>query len=345
VSPTSPVALSGPVELTLHKRPVRTVFDLLGDKEDDITYSVGWGLVQSEAFTTGVLCRAFHGDPGEVTAIRLQETIPGAGRTDIEIETDRVHLVVEAKRGWVLPGQPQLSQYARRLAKQHTHDHREMRIAVVSECSQEFVAAKGYPDVIDGVPVVYAAWSDIADLAADTATAARKQAEKRLLRELERYLRGLMTMQNVTSNEVYVVSLGVAELEDSGLSFADIVVDRDRYFHPYGVGGGWPKTPPNYLGFRYMGQLQQIRHVEDYDIVANPARDGVEGLPELQDWTETPLIVYKLGPVIKPPHTVKTGKLFRNARVWAALDLLLTSETIAQARDATKLRLEAAGLV
>ncbi len=33
-------------ELRLHSRVVHTVFDLLGGKEDDITYSVGWGLAQ-----------------------------------------------------------------------------------------------------------------------------------------------------------------------------------------------------------------------------------------------------------------------------------------------------------
>ena len=56
-------------ELTLHSRAVGTVFDLLGSKEDDITYSVGWGLGQSERFTRSVLSEAY-GDAkqGEVTA-------------------------------------------------------------------------------------------------------------------------------------------------------------------------------------------------------------------------------------------------------------------------------------
>ncbi len=46
-------------ELTLHSRTVGTVFDLLGRKEDDITYSVGWGLAQSERFTRSVLSEAY----------------------------------------------------------------------------------------------------------------------------------------------------------------------------------------------------------------------------------------------------------------------------------------------
>ena len=81
-------------ELTLHSRPVRTVFDLLGSKEDDITYSVGWGLAQSEAFTRAVLGEAFgEEEQGEITAIRLQESARGTGRTDVEIETERLHLM------------------------------------------------------------------------------------------------------------------------------------------------------------------------------------------------------------------------------------------------------------
>ena len=41
---------------------------------------------------------------------------------------------------------------------------------------------------------------------------------------------------------------------------------------------------------------------------------------------------------------MKTGpKVSRSARVWAAIDLLLTCETITEARDRTQERLDAAG--
>lgn len=35
------------VEFTLHQKKVDSVFKLLGDKEDDMTYSFGWGLRSS----------------------------------------------------------------------------------------------------------------------------------------------------------------------------------------------------------------------------------------------------------------------------------------------------------
>ena len=35
-------------DIYLHGRPINTVFDLLGSNENDITFSVGWALAQSE---------------------------------------------------------------------------------------------------------------------------------------------------------------------------------------------------------------------------------------------------------------------------------------------------------
>lgn len=89
--------------LQLHGRAVKTVFDLLGAREDDITYSLGWGLSRSEALARAMLGEAFGTDAaqGSLVAIRLQESETGTGRT--EIETEHQHLVIEAKRGWTLP--------------------------------------------------------------------------------------------------------------------------------------------------------------------------------------------------------------------------------------------------
>jgi hypothetical protein len=280
-------------ELLLHTRPVRTVFDLLGDKEDDITYSFGWALANSERLAPTLLSSCFStvqtGEEDEVTALRLQETMPGAGRTDVEVETKRAHLILEAKRGWNLPTVEQLEQYATRF-----DDSRASCLLVVAECTT--------------------AW-----------------AKPRLPEAV------------AESNMVYVVSLGIDELFGSGMSFADIVVNHDRYFHPVGGGpGGWPKTPPNYVGFRFHGKLQQVRHVEDYDVHEQPW-ETIPGLAGRPDWPTGPHFLYKLGPVMAPNEDVRTGKLYRAQRVWAALDLLLTSPTIAEARDETNKRLEAAG--
>lgn len=194
---------------------------------------------------------------------------------------------------------------------------------------------------IDGVPVSYLPWKRIAGLAAATAAASTGHAEKRLLLELHRYLRGLMTMQNVTSNMVLVVVLGQDPLRWSSLTFKDTVMERGFYYHPMN-GKGWPRTPPNYLGFRFDGQLQQVRHVDDYKVMTRPHEHIPEIIPEA-DWSEEPHFLYTLGPPIVPAQPVLNGKIWPNARLWCALDLLLTAATIAEARDRTQERLANAG--
>lgn len=319
--------------LTLHGRPIATVFDLLGKKENDLTYSVGWGVAQSSAFAEHLLADIFPGEEaGELLAVRLQEFLPGSGFTDIEVESERLAMILEAKRGWNLPSEAQLRQYSRRLEQIEIG-----RILVVSECTPEFAQPQLAP-AIDGVPVVYRSWKQIVQLAEGCAPSAH--AEKRILRELSTYLRGLMTMQKHTSNAVYVVSLGTGHTDWSGsLTPVEIVTQKNVYFCP--IGGGYPKEPPNYLGFRWHGKLQQIRHVEDYEVFTNPH----ELLPEIpsppKPWKRH--FLYKLGTPIVPSNDVRTGNLYRAQRVEAALDLLLTCDTIRDARDQTQARLAAAG--
>jgi hypothetical protein len=330
------------VELRLHSRPVHTVFDLLGDKEDDITYSVGWGLSQSDAFARALLALAYGAETvGEPTAIRLQESVKGQGRTDIEIETDQLHLIIEAKRTWELPGRTQLELYVPRLTKTSP---KQLLLLAVAESSAEWATAQSLPRSVQGIPVKYLSWSAIASLAAETARQSPAHNEKRLLRELHRYLKGLMNMQDVTSNLVYVVSLGTGPLYKGGPSFESFITEKDVCFQPVGGGkGGWPVTPPNYLGFRFDGQLKQIRHVESYEIHSAPWDAIYPGIGTKVGWTPSPHFFYQLGPVIEPPHPVKTGGLYGSGRHWCAIDLLLTCQSVREARDKTRLRLDAVG--
>ena len=102
-------------------------------------------------------------------------------------------------------------------------------------------------------------------------------------------------------------------------------------------GGGWPKEPPNYIAFRYYGQLQSIHHIESYMISTNLHNEIAE-MPDKED--DIDHFVYTLGYPIIPQKAVKTGNIYPNGRVWCHLDLLLTCDTISEARDLTKKRME-----
>ncbi len=132
----------------------------------------------------------------------------------------------------------------------------------MSEASAEY-AHRHIPKKLAGIPVHYLSWKQINHL---TGIKKGTNSEKRLLHELRSYLGGIVKMQNQESNLVYVVALATGTPEWSKISWKDIVNKKNRYFHPFGVKG-WPKEPPNYLGFRHDGKLQSIRHVEAWRVV------------------------------------------------------------------------------
>lgn len=314
--------------LFLHGRRIDSVFELLGRKENDITYAIGWALAQSPAFRTAILRRIFKTVRDlDVQRVALQQHASSLGITDIEIHGPALHVIVEAKRGWTPPSKEQLALYAQRL---QPGSGNRTALVTMSECSPEH-ATLHLPAKIGTVPVIHLAYREVSKLAR---VKRGTHAEQRLLSQLRTYLERIMKMQEQTSNLVYVVALSSDTAEWSRISWIDIVTRRSRYFHPAG-GAGWPRKPPNYLGFRYDGRLQSVHHVEDWKIVTEMSHE----IPEINARTWPPYVLYTLGPPIVPQRVVRTGKLYRNGRVWAMLDLLLTCDTISEARDLTKQRL------
>jgi hypothetical protein len=144
-------------------------------------------------------------------------------------------------------------------------------------------------------------------------------------------------MQNQRSNLVYVVSLAGGYPDDSDVSWIDIVYKHSRYFHPVG-GSGWPVEPPNYIGFRHGGELRSVHHISGYEVVTN-LHAKMPQLSRKHFLNHRPHFLYRLGPAIRPDHRVKNGEIWPSGRVWAMLDLLLTAESVSEARDLTKARL------
>lgn len=319
-------------KLLLRSREVKSVFQLLGDHENDISYSVAWGLTQCSSFLKVFLQNVvqWQGDIAEVE-IRMQQYDRGKGFTDIEIELNRqFHLIIEAKRGWNLPDVTQLQKYASRASFLQS-PCLEKRLIVLSECSKEY-AENHVPKQVNGFPIDVLSWKDVYQYS-KAAYSYGNHAEKRLLQELNVYLGSLMTMQKQDSNLVYVVSVANGSPDGWSITWKDIVNSKLRYFHPVG-GNGWPKEPPNYIAFRYDGKLQSIHHIESYEIVTNMSKVFSEAKDE--EWE--PSFVYHLGAAFAPSKEVKTGNIYPSGRVWCMLDTLFTCSTISEARDLTKLR-------
>lgn len=320
-------------KLFLRNKEMNSVFQLLGEHENDISYSVAWGLAQCPTFLEVFLSNVIQwsGSIDEVE-IRMQQYDRGKGFTDIEIELqNEFHLVIEAKRGWNLPSDTQLQKYATRDSFVRSHCPIK-RLIVLSECSKDYADLR-VPRSVNSIQVDILSWKDIYQYSR-IAYGGSTHAGKRLLLELNTYLGGLMTMQKQDSNLVYVVSIANGSPKGWNISWKDIVKKRSRYFHPVG-GNGWVKEPPNYIAFRYDGKLQSIHHIENYEIVTNMSKVFPEAIDE--EWN--PTFLYHLGPAFAPSKEVKTGNIYPSGRVWCMLDTLFVCNTIYEARDLTKLRL------
>lgn len=324
-------------ELRLFTEQIESVFQLLGQKENDISYSVGYSLANCKTFLGNFLKVVGVEKPVEMdnVKIQLQTYEKEKGYTDFEIILeDQFHLIIEAKRGWNFPLYEQLEKYVTKPSFLQAKAKLK-KVIIFNESTPAYTQAQFGMEAIHQVPIQVLSWRDVQQIALDS-TAPGRTVENRILKELSSYLKIISTMQNIDSNKVYVVSLGSNKPKGWEISWKEVVTDKHQYFHPVGGGkGGWPLEPPNYIAFRYSGKLQSIHHIDRYEVFNDPNRF----FPEIPSQQWEPHYLYHLGPAIKPPHEVKSGKrIVMSMRVWAMLDLLLTCNTIEEARDKTKER-------
>ena len=317
-------------ELVVHGRPVPTVFDLLGQRENDMTFALGWAFAASEALTASVFELLGYAAPQGELVIRLQEFAATGGFTDIEvIDPGTLHLIFEAKRGWQPPSDEQLATYERRL---RVTDSPSGALVIFTQRGAESYMAHNVDKQPFDFPRHVLSWSELA-ITARRAVAGSRHAQRWIMEQLATYLEAVSDMRDVDSNRVYVVSIGGSN-RDLGLDYVRVVEDHGKYFFP-ATGKNWPKYPPNYIAFRYGGRLQSIHHVDSYT-VATDMSEQFRGMPRT-DWS--PHYVLSLGPAIRPHREVRTGLgIHRSARVWADIDLLLTSATITEAFHSSRER-------
>jgi hypothetical protein len=310
----------------LQRKKISNVFQLLstlGTYENDMSRSVAWALGQCPEFLKEFVksVAGMEIEP-ESTSIRLQVAKRSAGVTDVEIESlGNVHIIVEAKRSMTLPTENQLSMYAKRLAA----DGKGTRCLVaLTDCPEPFVKAHFAIKRLSGIPVVHVSWAEVSKMASQAHSRSRLK-EKYLIDELLTYLKGLVTMQQIDSNWVFVVALSNQTPKGWKLSWIEVVTKKHRYFHP--VGNNWPATPPNYIAFRYGGELQSIHHIDGYDVVTD-LHEAISEIPEGEITGSH--FLYHLGPAFRPDHRVPS-QIPRSGRRWCMLDTLFTSESIAAA--------------
>jgi len=307
-----------------------TVFSLLGGDENAATFALGWTLSRSETLLRSFLERLGLARPAGEVRIELQRHADDAGFTDIElVAPDELHVIVEAKVGGGVAGAVQLERYRPRFGQAHAGQ------ALVSiSAAPAYAASRLLAASLDGVPISHVSWGDVRRLVRGATPAAVGSTERRWLRDLDTHLEGYVATQVTSSNIVYVVALSDQEIAP-GYTWIDVVEKDNAYFHPIGRGG-WPTTPPNYLGFRYRGQLQSVRHVEEAELVLELG----ERNPRWEAWSDH--MLYRLGPPMLPVTPLRSGMSYAN-RVYCAIDLLLSGacETIKQAQEETARRLKA----
>lgn len=334
-------------ELIAHGRAVTNVFDLIGDLENDITKSIAWCLIKCPRLLEKCIEDLLKIEiNSEDTIVRYQVSEADKGITDLEItDNQNFYVIIEAKRGWILPGYSQLQLYSTREGfKINPAKHKA--IVSLSECSEEYAYRK-LPNNIKDTRLLHLSWKSIYEMV-DKVRFESTHSQKYILDELKKYIGRIMTTQNQNTNWVYVVSLGKTNAEvisekgksfKSDITYLDIVRKYHKYCCPVGGGkGGWPKEPLTYIAFRYDGKLQSIHHIESY-VITDKLHQFI---PEIPDITLSNMhFVYTLGPAIIPSKEIRVGKkIVRSNRVWAHIDALLTSDTISDAMNISKKREE-----
>ena len=305
--------------LTRHGREVVSVFDLLGRQENDLTAALGFTLARSPELTRLFAVRLLPaGDIGRA-AVRM-ETRDDTGRTDLEFDTGSHLLVVEAKRGWVLPGEIQLGGYAPRIRQRGAG-----LLVTLSDASADW-ARDVLPATVGGVELRHLSWAMVRhDL---TQARQRSRGQERVwLDELDRYLGRAVKGRDPAESWTYCVAINDARPGGGGARTFRDFVDEGVYFHPFGTGG-WPHEPPNFLALRWDGQVQRVHRVLQAEVIRK-LQDRWSDVPETPE-TVRPHAVYRLGPQL-PGTPVASGRQYRATRLWVLLDQLLSSPTLAEA--------------
>lgn len=325
-------------ELFRAGQPITSVFNIRGDSEDNVSAAFAYALATSHVLQRLVLADIDPTLPGhkDSISVRMQEQHGHYGITDIEVHVpDTVFIIFEAKLGTEYPSLEQMEKYA--MVAQNSGFPKQWLISLSNENPNLRPIPPEWSKII--IPTDARSWRWLRNLAKQAYSKERSIIIKFTLKELQVLLEEIMGLERVNSNLVYVVSLGKDKPENWQLSWIDVVEKHSYYFYPYNHKR-WPSSPPNYVGFRYRGLLQSIRHVDSFEMVEDLNRHFHEAESES---LKGPHFLLKLGAPIRPDHEVRTGpRIVQSNRVWCEIDALLTCKTITDALEVTERRRKAA---
>jgi hypothetical protein len=312
------------VSLSRYGKSATSVFDLLGRGEVDLTASLAWAIEACPSFATALWTRLAM--PGDIEDLDVAlEVADKAGRTDLELRTHAARVVIEAKKGWLLPGETQLTKYIGRF------EHEQTKLIVSLSDSSVAWADRQLPSMIGDVHVRHVPWDEVRSDVRTARRNARNYIERLWLDQFADYLAGATAVRDPAEQWVYVVSVGAGFPREGGPhSLRDFVKSERAYFHPFGKH--WPKRPPVFMGFRWKGRLQQVNRVTKSEVVPT-LHARWSAIPEVTQ--ESPYAVYDLGPDI-PVAPLLGHPSLRSRRLWALLDQLLTQDTILGAERESK---------
>lgn len=307
---------------------MRSIFDLLGEQENDLTAALAFVLARSELLGQRFLGLLEIRAPA-VQALQLEVADP-AGRTDLEIRAGDALIVLEAKRGWRLPVVDQLERYVERIRAASSAG--SGLLVTLSAVSDDFARLR-LPPSVAGISVRHLSWAVVMRELC-LATREARGRERMWLGELDTYLRRVVHMLDVADSWCYCVVVSNHPVVEGATRTSREWLIRDGvYSHVYGEGG-WPTIPPNFIAFRWDGAVQQIRRVESAEVV--PSLHGaLAGVPATTT-SSRPHVVYRLGQPL-PGTPIPTGRNYRDTRLRdILLDQLLTSPTLADAIERSR---------
>ena len=153
-------------ELIAYGKEITSVFQLIGTLENDITKSIAWALSKCPVFLSGIIkeITGMDIDPFKVR-IKYQDFEKDKGTTDLEVtDDDLFYIIIEAKRGWILPGEEQLTLYSERRNLLQS-PAKFKGIVSMSACSEEYAAVYLPIKEANGIPISHLSWKRIYSLA------------------------------------------------------------------------------------------------------------------------------------------------------------------------------------